>query len=152
MKKEEKYILVSEIIRKEIGDYLKNKNYVFTNTEVIFGINNSDNFHVYFTNLNKKRTIEFSYTYLNFRNEVDEYFVIFITRKPHGIYSIEDILKYEKKKYDTTKFFLLNYEGAFEQQVKQFCDFIIGLFEEYLQRWLSGEIWEEIPFDWGRYK
>jgi hypothetical protein len=156
MNKEEKYIVVNKLIKKRIGNYLHSKNYVYKGNKIVKDINDSDSLYVSFTNPLIQRSVVFDYFYLNFRHEIAEYFVVFIEKEPYAhsddVHSIENIFKHEKKEHDASKFFLLNYEGTFERQVEQFCDYIIDLFGKYLREWLSGEKWLDIPFDWGNYK
>lgn len=152
MEKDRKYFIAGNIIKKKIGNYLNKRNYEFNSIEIIKGINNSDSLSISFENSSVHRGIDFHYTYLDFRHEIANYFIVFIERKPRGVASIEDIFQHNKIKYDNSKFFLINHVGTFEQQVEQFCDYIIDLFEKYLQEWIKGEKWEDIPIDWRGYK
>lgn len=152
MKKEEKYRLFVATLKDKIGNYLSKRNYNFKGIEIIPSMGTTEWLCVRFENEIIKYDITFNYWIKSFNGDISEDISISIYNLSHYSISVYEIFKYDDIQYQNDKFCLLNYSATFEQQVEQFCEYVISLFDNHLQRWITGEKWADIPFDWGPYK
>ena len=144
--------LVKKYVISKIGNYIQDLNYTFQGETIGNSEEKMGDINFLFRNIFINREIVVSYLPFDVRGDVNECMCIFIHRLPDDSYTLQNIFKHEGIQYNENKFCLLNYSGSFEDQLEQFCCYIIGLFENHLKIWISGEKWEDIPFDWGRYK
>jgi hypothetical protein len=147
----EKQLTFNQVLRNDFGKYILKYNYQFS--QIRYGDEKMKDISILFSNLEINREIVFCYIPFDIRGNIEESVIVFFHKIPTGSYTEKEILLYEREVYDESKFNILNYEGNFEQQVEGVCKYLVNLFENpKLKEWIEGKKWEDIPFDWGRYK
>ncbi|MDR2131281.1 MAG: hypothetical protein LBP56_09010 [Odoribacteraceae bacterium] len=151
MNLKEKYISIQSVFMDRLGGYLEKYGYEFSEKEI--EDDELKSLQLVFINNKINRSLTISYLPFNIRGETSERVIVFIARtNVNGVYSLKDIFNHDNISFDSDRFCLLNYAGSFEEQLEQACKYYIALFDDYLQEWIKGEKWEDIPFDWDPYK
>ena len=110
-----------------------------------------DSYSFIFKNVRAARSLEFNFTP---DYEGQPYFIVYIHDPDNKTLDVDAYCKKHKIRFqgDLDPFNLVNFSGNFEQQIKQFLGFLDRLFKEKMLAILSGQVCEEIPFDWHGYK
>jgi len=105
-----------------------------------------------FTFLNKKvnRTLDFSIR--NTASSNDSFLSVYIFNEKNESLSIEDYLSKHKLYQERDYFRLSTYPGDSSEKVTRFFGFIISIITNNIREIITGEKWENIPFDWHGYK
>ncbi len=152
MKNTEEYKKFVSLALEQISNYLWALGYTYQCNEFYKDSLNIERVKIKFENKLLDRSIEFHHSKNNYGKINRSNISVFIQNSKRS-YILEDILKNEKINYESSKFSLLSYEGVFEQRITSFYSYLIDLFENAkIKKWLLGDKWADIPFDWGQYK
>lgn len=149
---EEKYVIAESVLLNRLGCYFEKYGYEFTDKKS-GGDGEMKSLQLVFINDGTLRVSRVYYLPFDFSGNASECVTVFIDQVNINVsYSLEKLFKYYNIPFDPNHFCLLNYAGSFKEQLEQCCDYCIGLFDNYLQEWIKGDKWADIPFDWGSYK